>query len=119
MIEFNTSVNVRGMDTTPILVLDAQIRKNANGNTLIVSLAACYASESSRQENPCNHIANDFPKSMSFDYDRTIDGTDILTVAHQKYHAWLTTTPVNPSLENPESVSGGGFPEQDVSIINL
>lgn len=99
-------LSIIGGIQTSLLYVRLFIVMNFNGRKITVNTQT-YVSKSAYNENGPNVIlVNGIPESISFDYDRAVDGTDLLLVSHQKLKEYLST---DQYMIGPLTDEKGGF----------
>lgn len=86
------SLEIMGGITIPQVYIRLAYSVNKEGTEVMIQ-SSKYVSKESYQDNPLlNEISiSNLKNDHSFNYDRDIDGSDILLLAHEKFSEILTT----------------------------
>ena len=98
--------------------IEAQVSENGTKIEVNVNY---YLSKIKYQENASNNsfIIDGVPRFEIFNYDRAIDGADILTIAHNKFKELLISQVNTPGGDNKPNSFYQEFNDVDIAIIDL
>lgn len=114
-ILIDASVNLQGNISIDKAYLRLEYKVNQYGNKIQCPIFT-YSDKTSYDEDKGSTyaqqginclLASRIPRELWFNYDKDVDGTDVLQVSHDKTRDYL----VDPSQ--------GGFPPSDVSIVDI
>lgn len=110
------TITIAGNITSPQLYVRFKIDYNVEGN-LLQAIPQSYDSKASYDAGDQNSISVlGIPSVLALDYDRAVDGSDILTAAHNKFKEYLSTEIIedqdvlDPSTGLPTSDPSTGLP---------